>query len=193
VQTVLPAVLNVPGAHFSTVDVPSQMLPAWHDVHSWRVEEVHPVDLQCVKDGLGQDWQEPLPAAEYRESAPHGVHELLPAGLKVPALHALLTLVPSHWLPATHGTHPVRATVDPPWVWLPAAQTEQLAAPARANRLSEPQFVHVLLPAELYVPGAHFTATLVPSHAYPARHALHAWRVVVVPPLVCDPVAQATH
>jgi hypothetical protein len=55
VQTVLPAVLNVPGAHFSTVDVPSQMLPAWHVVHSWRVEEVHPVDLQCVKDGLGQD------------------------------------------------------------------------------------------------------------------------------------------
>ena len=121
------------------------------------------------------------------------MHELLPAGLKVPALHALLTLVPSHWLPATHGTHPVRVSVDPPWVWLPAAQTEQLAAPARANRLSEPQFVHVLLPAELYVPGAHFTATLVPSHAYPARHALHAWRVVVVPPLVCDPVAQATH
>jgi len=60
VHTVLAAVLSVPGGHFSTVLVPSQMLPAGQLVHVSRVVEEPP----DVNDGLGQATQLPAPAAE---------------------------------------------------------------------------------------------------------------------------------
>ena len=81
----------------------------------------------------------------------------------------------------------------PPAVVDPAAHTSQDAAPTLANRLSAPHLVHVALPAALNVPTMQGVDALVPEHVLPARHREHAARVVVVPPLVCDPDGHATH
>ena len=60
VHDTLPAALNVPAAHWVTVDEPWQTLPAGQRVHVSRMVAVPP----AVKDVLRQAWQLPAPAAE---------------------------------------------------------------------------------------------------------------------------------
>jgi hypothetical protein len=49
-------------------------------------------------------------------SAPHSEHAPAPASAYVPAAHSVLTLDPSHAMPAVHATHPDRVVGSPPTV-----------------------------------------------------------------------------
>ena len=184
-----PLVLNVPALHGVTVLVPSQREPAAHSEHVERVVDV-PSD---VNDPAGHSVQLVAPRAEKKLSSPHGTQSTRPPALNLPASHGMATLVPLHDMPFGHATQPDRVAFDTPVVIDPAAQVEQATAPATEYFTSLLQSRHALLPAELYLPAAHVTTVLVPSHRSPARQREHVSRVFALPPDVNDPVAQLSH
>ena len=74
----------------------------------------------------------------------------------------------------------------PPAVNNPAEHVLQPEAPTSAYLLSVPHEIH-LAPAPAYLPAAHGTTVLEPSHGVPDLHSSQLVRVVDVPPDVDEP------
>ena len=128
-------------------------------------------------------------------SMPQLVHVDAPALEKVPAGQVVMTLVPSHLLPAAHVEHVSRVRKVPPEVKDPASHVRHLSGcPAFEYWLSAPHCRHVHAAFLEKVPCGQVLTMLVPSHLLPAAHVVHASRVsVLVPPLVNEPRVQTLH
>jgi len=89
-------------------------------------------------------------------------------------VHGVFVLVPSHFEPAGHAAHEVRALVVPPDVNEPAAHVAQLLAPVALCLFSAPHGEHAPSPLAANFPAGHCACALVPSHEWPAGHGVHA-------------------
>ena len=188
-HALLPAALYLPATHVTMVLVPSHRSPARQRAHVSRMFVLPP----DVNDPVAQSSHLPAPSPENVFSAPQAEQSALPSPLNVPPVHVPTELVPLHELPAGQERQVDRVSVVPPDVNELAAHLSQRAEESVLYMLSAPHTAHTFAPAALYVPAGHGALMLLPSHEYPAGHALHTVRVVVVPPDVIDPAGQTTH
>ena len=143
------------------------------------------------------DADDPAPPSSHTpllaRDTPAGVLQVF-SQVQLPGVAPVITLVPSH-VPARHWLQAARVLVlPPPDVNQPGRHVLQLPAPPVEYLLSAPHDEQTMLPWALNLPAGQLTTTLEPApHALPAGHALHAERVVLVPPDVNEPAAQTPH
>ena len=87
----------------------------------------------------------------------------------------------------------MRVVLSPPDVKEPAGHVLQPLAPSSLYCSSLPHAEQLLEFAAANSPAEHFETTLVPSHAEPAGHTLHAVRVDASPPVVKEPAGHIEH
>ena len=159
----------------TTLLVPSHVAPLGQGLHDARVVASPPPDVN--HPGRHELHSSAAPV-EYLLSAPHFAQTELPAAANLPATQRATTLFPEHALPAAHVLHKAR-TVSP----VPPAVNDPAG-----------HVVHAPLPPVEYLESLpHAVTTLVPPHAYPGWHVVHAVRAPRTPPDVNDPTAQELH
>ena len=133
----------------------------------------------------------PVPVA-YSLSLPQSLHVCTPESRKsattdgpvmyVPAAHGVWVELPSHEWPASHAVHVVRVFTVPPLVNDPARHVshQALAVALGVYDASLLQFVQEPAPCASAVPATHAVCVEVPSHEWPASHAVHVSRVLVL-------------